>query len=68
MTNDNGLNPASLAQHAANFLKVLQETNDLSLMEMAAVLRSAAAICDENHSLYERAQMQIKLRNWQPGK
>ncbi len=56
-----------LGAHATEVVKNYQENSSLWLMELAAVFRIAAAICDEAHSTAERAKMASKFAGWRPG-
>ena len=56
-----------LSHHVTSLLKFSQEIGGLSMMELAAVFRIAAATCDEFHAITEKAQMAIKIRNWRLG-
>ncbi len=63
-----GSPPCALSEHVTSLLKFSQEIGGLSMMELAAVFRIAAATCDEVHAITEKAQMAIKIRGWVPGK
>lgn len=68
MENEKELSASGLAIRAAGFVKQAQEQTDLSLMEIAAMFRIAAAVCDECNAVHERALLASKMRGWAPGK
>ena len=68
MSEQSSNTPDILTQHVTSLLKFSQEIGGLSMMELAAVFRIAAATCDEFHAITEKAQIAIKFRSWYPVK
>lgn len=68
MENKNEVSPSRLARTAADYVEMAQEKTGLSLIELSAVFRMAAAACDEVGAMHERAKMTAKISGWMPGK
>jgi len=68
MENKNEVTPSALATQASVFVSVAQSQTGMSLLELAAMFRIAATVCDEANSMHERAKMTAKISGWTPGK
>lgn len=56
-----------MAIAAASMIKRAQEDTSMSLLELAAAFRVAAATCEQTNQMNENAVMQAKIRGWRPG-
>ena len=48
--------------HAIECVRAMAETTGFSLLQLTAMFRMAASICDEHIQMGERAEMAVRLR------
>ena len=55
-----------MSKEASNVIQVMGNSTGYSLMELAALFRTAAGMCDEMHGLNERIHFTRRLRGPKP--
>ncbi len=61
-----GLDAQGISRVASEMVNVGTEKTGLSMLELAAVFRTAAEACDQAHKLNELAALSGRLRRWKP--